>query len=340
MAFRRTPVSEQETIVEPLSPAARRVHEEYVSEAPPAPPRRTDIWGWLAAALFAALAVVALFWGLSRTQTSGVPAVVGLPLANAEAQLHAKGFDVDVIRVPRKDTNGTVLRQVPHAGEQVDKHAHVGLVVAQAATVKLPRIVGLRAEGASRILTSLKLQPNPTVVPSEKPKGTVLSQDPAEGSKLAPGAKVSYTVAQGPKLVAVPALRGLTQARALAQLEALGLTALTHQVSSPEPPNTVVAQSPAAGTKLKPGAKVNVNVASAASAQVTVPSVVDLDEAAAVSLLQQLGLKADIVSVAGAAPAGTVVRQVPAADANAKKGDTVRIYVSDGSNGTGVTTTG
>jgi serine/threonine-protein kinase len=340
MALRRTPVSEQETVVEPVSPAARRVHEEYVTEAPPAPPRRTDIWGWLAAALFAALAIVALFWGLSRTQTTAVPTVVGLPLANAEAQLHAKGFDVDVVRVPRRDTNGTVLRQEPHPGEQLAKHGHVALVAAQAATVKLPRIVGLRAEGANRILTSLKLQPHPSIVPSEKPKGTVLSQDPAEGSRVAAGATVSYTVAQGPKLVTVPALRGLAQAKALAQLEALGLTAVTHQVSSPEPPNTVVAQAPAAGTKLKPGAKVNVNVASAAAAQLTVPTVVDLDESAAVSLLQQLGLKADIVSVAGAAAQGTVVRQVPAADANAKKGDTVRIYVSDGTNGGGVTTTG
>jgi serine/threonine-protein kinase len=340
VALRRAPVSEQETIVEPINPAARRVHEEYVTEAPAVPPRRTDVWGWLAAALFAALAIVALFWGLSRTQTSGVPTVVGLPLANAAAQLQAKGFDVDIIRVPRKDTNGTVLRQEPHAGEQLAKHGHVGLVVAQAATIKLPKIVGLRAEGATRILTSLKLQPHPTIVQSDKPKGTVLSQDPSEGSKLAPGATVSYTVAQGPKLVTVPALRGLTQARAIAQLEALGLTAATHQVTSPEPPNTVVAQAPAAGTKLKPGAKVNINVASAASAQVTVPSVVDLDEAAAVSLLQQLGLKADLVTVAGAAAQGTVVRQVPAADATAKKGDTVRIYISDGTNGSAVTTTG
>jgi serine/threonine-protein kinase len=133
-------------------------------------------------------------------------------------------------------------------------------------------------------------------------------------------------------------LRGLDQAKAIAQLQALGLTAVTHQVNSADPAGTVVAQSPAAGTKLKPGQKVNVNIASAAASQVTVPDVTGMNEADAVSTLEQLGLKADIVSVAGAAAQGTVVRQSPAASAQAAKGDPVRIYVSDGTNSSNTTT--
>jgi beta-lactam-binding protein with PASTA domain len=342
MGIRRTPPTEQETIVQPAAPAARRVHEEYVTEdIPPAPPRRGyDIWGWLVAALFAALAIGAIVWGLSRTDTTRVPTVVGLPLANAQAQLQAKGFAVDIIRVPRKDGNGTVLRQDPNGGAQLEKNGRVGLVTAQAATVKLPKLVGLKAEAASRLLTSLKLTPQPSVVPSDQPKGTVLSQDPAEGSRVAPGDAVSYTVAKGPNLVAVPALRGLTQAKAVAQLQALGLKPVTHQVDSPEPPNTVVAQSPAPGTKLKPGAKVDVNVSNPANSQVSVPSVVGTDQSAALATLQQLGLKADLVTVAGASAAGTIVRQDPTPDSQVAKGTTVRIYSSDGTLGNSNTTTG
>jgi serine/threonine-protein kinase len=340
MAFRRTVETEQPTVVEEqISPAARRVQEEYV-EVPPAPPRRTyDIWGWLVALLFAALAIGLLFWGLSRTDTTRVPTVVGLPVANAAAQLRDRGFEPVVIRVPSKNANGTVLRQVPGPGAQLEKHARVGIVAANAATVKLPKLVGLKADAANRLLTSLKLTPQPTVVASDKPKGTVLSQDPAEGTKLAAGDAVSYTVAKGPNLVAVPALRGLAQAKALAQLQALGLTAVTHQVNSPEPPNTVVAQSPAPGTKLKPGAKVNVNVASAAGSQVTVPTVVGLDQSEALALLQQMGLKADLVTVQGAQAAGTIVRQDPVANTQLAKGETVRIYSSDGTLGNSATTT-
>ena len=69
----------------------------------PAPPRgRNDIWGWLVAALFAAAAIGLLFWGLSRPDTTRVPTVVGLPVANAAAQLRDRGFDPVVIRVPAR----------------------------------------------------------------------------------------------------------------------------------------------------------------------------------------------------------------------------------------------
>ena len=282
-----------------------------------------------------------LFWGLSRTDTTRVPTVVGLPVANATAQLRDKGFEPVVIRVPSKQTNGQVLRQAPGPGAQLAAHAKVAVVAANAATVKLPQLVGLKADAAQRLLTSLKLTPQPTVVPSDKAKGTVLSQDPTDGTKVAQSSAVRYTVAKGPDLVAMPALRGLAQAKAIAQLQALGLTAVTHQVNSPDPPNTVVAQSPAPGTKLKPGTKVNVNIASAAASQIVVPDLSGMTEADAVNALQQLGLKADLVPVTDdTVPSGTVVRQSPAASANAAKGDTVRVFVSKGGGTVTDTTTG
>jgi serine/threonine-protein kinase len=339
MAFRRAVHEiEEPTVVETVTPAARRVQEEYVTEAPPQ--RTHDIWGWLVAALFAAAAIGLLFWGLSRTDTTRVPAVVGLPVANAAAQLRDKGFDPVAISVPSKSSNGTVLRQVPGAGAQLEAHAKVGIVAANAATVKLPKLVGLKVESATRLLTTLKVTPQTTIVASDKPKGTILAQDPAAGATLSQGDPVQLTVAKGPNLVAVPALRGLAEAKAVAQLQALGLTVITHEVASPEPPNTVVAQSPAAGTKLKPGARVNVNVASAAASKVTVPDVVGLNESDALAAIQQAGLKADLVSVAGAQDPGTIVRQDPAANAQVAKGDTVRISSSDGSAGNAGTTVG
>ena len=333
MAFRRPApprrAVEEETVV---SPAARRVQEEYVETPPPAPPRHNDIWGWLVAALFAILAILALFWALTRPKTQAVPTVVGLPAATARAELQQKGFAVDVVQVQRPGGGTSVLRQAPNPGAKLEKGAHVAIVIPTVGQVKVPELVGLKLEAATRLLASLGLKPQPTVVASDTAKGTVLDQGTAAGSKVRRGSAVPLTVARGPNLVAVPALRGLAQAKAQAQLEAAGLTGVFHQVTSAAAPGTVVAQSPAAGTKAKAGSKVNVNVSSGAG-DVSVPDVTQMDEATAVSTLQRLGLKVDLVNVVGAAPQGTVVRQDPPAGGTAPKGSQVRLSISDGSAG-------
>lgn len=338
MASRRTPdrrVTEDETLV---SPAARRVQEEYVETAPPAPPRHNDIWGWLVAALFAILFIVALFWALTRPKTHEVPTVVGLPAATARAELQRKGFAVDVVQVQRAGGGTNVLRQAPNPGAHLEKGAHVAIITPTVGQVKVPELVGLKLDAATRLLVSLGLKPQPSVVPSDKAKGTVLEQGTDPGTKVSRGTTVPLTVAKGPDLVAVPALRGLTQEKAQAQLSAAGLTGVFHEVASAAQAGTVVAQSPAPGTKAKADSKVNVNVSKGAG-EVTVPDVTQMDEATAVSTLEGLGLKVGLVNVVGASAQGTVVRQDPPADSTAKKGSKVRLSVSDGSAGSNNTTT-
>src|SRR3954452_22336836 len=117
-APRRVDAVEAETGV---SPAARRVQEDCVETPPPAPPRRNDIWGWLVAAAFAILFIVALFWALTRPKTEAGPTVVGLPAATARAELQRKGFDVDVILVQRAGGGTNVLRQAPNPGAELEK---------------------------------------------------------------------------------------------------------------------------------------------------------------------------------------------------------------------------
>src|SRR3954454_410818 len=326
---RRVDAVEAETVV---SPAARRVQEEYVETPPPAPPRHNDIWGWLVAAAFAILFILALFWALTRPKTETVPTVVGLSAATARAEIQRKGFDVDVIQVQRAGGGTNVLRQAPNPGAKLEKGAHVAIVIPTVGQAKVPQLVGLRLEAATRLLTSLGQKPQPTVVPSDKAKGTVLDQGTDAGTKVSRGTAVPLSVAKGPNLVAVPALRGLTQEKAQAQLQAAGLTVVFHDVASAAQAGTVVAQSPAAGTKAKADTKVNVNISKGAG-EVTVPDVTQMDEASAVSTLEGLGLKVDLVNVVGAAPQGTVLRQDPVANTTAPKGSKVRLSLSDGSAG-------
>src|SRR3954453_1967603 len=106
-------------------PPPRRVQEKYAEAPPPAPRRRSDIWGWLVAALFAILFILALFWALTRPKTHDVPTVVGLPAATARAELQQKGFAVVVVQVLLMGGGTNVLRVLQNPGAKLEQGAHV-----------------------------------------------------------------------------------------------------------------------------------------------------------------------------------------------------------------------
>ena len=97
-------------------------------------------------------------------------------------------------------------------------------------------------------------------VASKKPAGTVLSQDPTVGSRVARGSSVTLTVAKGSALVSVPSLQGMSQANAVAAITSAGLVPVVIQVPSSQPMGNVIAQDPAAAQKVKRGSKVRINV--------------------------------------------------------------------------------
>jgi serine/threonine-protein kinase len=91
---------------------------------------------------------------------------------------------------------------------------------------------------------------------------------------------------------------------------------------------TVFAQTPGAGTSVARGAPVELSVS--AISLTKVPNVVGLKSAAAVSRLKTAGLGAQVVTVAGTKPAGTVLSQTPPAPKSVGKGSTVVLKVSRG----------
>ncbi len=91
----------------------------------------------------------------------------------------------------------------------------------------------------------------------------------------------------------------------------------------------VVEQDPAAEKSVQKGYKVKVRV-SGGEAELKVPSVVNMPVEDAVEELEAAGFKVTKRSqYSTEVPKDTVVRQNPAADSGAKKGDTVTIYVND-----------
>jgi serine/threonine-protein kinase len=103
-------------------------------------------------------------------------------------------------------------------------------------------------------------------------------------------------------------------------------------VASQVPGGTVVGQSPAAGTDVKPGSSVTVEVSNApASKNVMVPAVaaIGLTQAQAKAKLLQYGFKVKVVSQEHPDfKPGLCIYQSPAAGAKVKVGTTVTIFIA------------
>lgn len=302
---------------------------------------RRDVWPWLVALLFAVLAALALVWALSERggpKTAKVPAVEGTQQAVAVARLRNAGLSFRSDLETNNAPPGRVLVQTPGAGAALEKGARVHLSVSRGpAVVAVPTLTGIQRAGAIRVLRSLKLTPEPTLRASSQPAGTVISQSPLAGDKVAKGSAVLFAVSEGPRLISVPSLRGVVQDKAAKQLQDANLDVQVRPVPSAEPPGTVIAQSPARGAKVKAGTTVTLNV-SKGTGLVAVPSVRGMTERKARSVLRAAGFDPFTVLFPSELPAGTVIAQDPPRGAEVKKGTRVRINVSKGPPASGTST--
>ena len=102
---------------------------------------------------------------------------------------------------------------------------------------------------------------------AKEPAGTVINQDPRSGSKITKGQTVDITVSLGEKKkeVTVQNYSGLSVDSASSNLEANGLSLgdITEETSS-RPKGTVIGQSPAAGSTVVEGGRVNLIISSGA----------------------------------------------------------------------------
>ena len=138
------------------------------------------------------------------------------------------------------------------------------------------------------------------------------------------------------KQIAVPNLMGMTEEGAVTSLKQAGLkvgTVVSEQ-SDKGPAGTVIAQDPAAGTKIAEGSLVALTLSGGASPSpspsVEVPDVLGLQQADAAQKLTAAGLAVVVVSEPSLTAAGEVVSQAPTGGVIAARGTTVTITVSTG----------
>jgi serine/threonine-protein kinase len=159
--------------------------------------------------------------------------------------------------------------------------------------------------------------------------GLVFKQQPTAGVRIGKGSPVHIWVSTGLPRVGVPPLVDTTQDAAVAKLTKLDLKVKTREVPSQKPAGTVTAQDPPAGTKVKVGTLVTINVAKGPT-QVALPDVRSLPLAQAASELEADGFKVAPSFVESDQPANTVITQDPSGGTSASKGSTVALTVSKG----------
>jgi serine/threonine-protein kinase len=139
----------------------------------------------------------------------------------------------------------SVVRTDPPAGGMVPPGQHVLVYVSKGrAPVTVPAVVGRNIDEARGTLEHLGLQVVVDERDSSKPRGEVLSQDPADGSGVEKGTSVKLGVSKGPPDVAVPDYRGQPAQQAKAALEQAGFTV---KIIGNEN-GTVIIQNPSGGT--------------------------------------------------------------------------------------------
>jgi serine/threonine-protein kinase len=131
--------------------------------------------------------------------TTLVPQVVGLAVADARPLLTEAGLTIEEVREePSDEQEGTVLQVNPPEGSEVEVGSSV-VIVASSGTVEVPNVEGLPEAEATAILTQAGFEVLSTDEESDSAApGTVLFQAPGAGTEVSVGSRVAITVAVAP----------------------------------------------------------------------------------------------------------------------------------------------
>ena len=162
--------------------------------------------------------------------------------------------------------------------------------------------------------------------------GSVVSQDPAAGTKKPAGTKINLNISQGTEQVTVPDLTNKTPDEAQQLCDKVGLTmkAGTPAYDDKVEKGKISSQDLKAGDKAAKGSVITY-VLSLGSEKVAVPNVVGKSQSDAMAALKNAGFEVSVSEEASSnVKQGNVIRQSPTSDESLEKGSTVSITVSSG----------
>ncbi|WP_426986633.1 Stk1 family PASTA domain-containing Ser/Thr kinase [Pseudarthrobacter sp. Y6] len=198
----------------------------------------------------------------------------------------------------------------------------------------IPAIANKSVAQAQQLLSEAGFQSRMIdVFDDDVPSGLVVGSEPTAGTETRKFQPVSLFVSKGPQLFELPKLTGgtLDDAKNALNKAGMALGTVAEQFDDAVAVGVVLAQDPAAATPARHGTPVNFLV-SKGPQPIPVPSVVGLEENAAVDAIEAAGLKADVAKDEvndPKVPKGSVAAQSPATG-TLTKGGTVTLTISDG----------
>ena len=201
-------------------------------------------------------------------------------------------------------------------------------------SITMPAVEGMISAPAVETLQKLGLLVRIDQVASQLPSGTVVSQWPASGEKVARGRLVALKVSRGGEKKALPDVRGLEYNEARAKLAEAGFQIgdVLRVSDAQKPVGAVVAQSPSAPAMVPLDTRIDLLLSRGSGLEggaVDVPDVLGQPETSARALLASAGLGAATRYVYSEATAPGIVTSIsPKAGAKVPGGSRITLTVA------------
>jgi eukaryotic-like serine/threonine-protein kinase len=203
-----------------------------------------------------------------------VPPVAGFTLHDATDELSGDGLKVISIPATCAQANQVVCSQTPSAGTQVNKGTQITLYYSNILTSTtvafhyVPNVSGQAVQTACVTIKAADLVCAPSnqyqyQYSSTVADGVVISSLPPVGTPEASGSSVNLVISQGKQPVEIPAVTGLTVAKATSQLSGAGFNPVQQNDTKDKNPadcGIVTKQNPAGNQTAQPGTTVTITV--------------------------------------------------------------------------------
>lgn len=268
-----TVVLKQEDIIrEEKNEKIKRNREENISEMRQSNRNRrkkkkeNGLAGVFLGIITALLLVAGLFFGYNylKGALSGggsdevaVPNLVGDDLDTAKSKLEALGLTYEVVAKEKTDGKANIVtKQDPEADFKVKKDFKVSLTISESEdSVEVPKIVGETILDAESILYKygLKLAEPSYEEDSEHEEGTIIRQEPSQGSQAEKNTLVKVVVSKGNSSgIELPDFKGRNKDEVIKELTELGLKyKITSKDSEDYEKDLVIDQSIASGSTVE-----------------------------------------------------------------------------------------
>jgi serine/threonine-protein kinase len=260
-----------------------------------------------------------------------VPSTVGATESEVRRALDPLGltYTISEERFSEDIESGRVIESNPEGGEKVEQAGNVEIVLSKGPErYAIPNLAGLTTSAALAQIKKSPLTLSRTIetFSATIPKGYVILVNPSPGTKVKRGARISITVSKGIEQVPLASYLGKSGEQALNELTDSGFKVTsTYAFSEKQLAGEVISQTPTGGGSVDKGSAVSI-VISKGSEFTYIPNLYSIEEAKAVKLLQDLGLKVDVKRI-GKKTVKKVTNMTPKVGSKVKRGSTVTITV-------------